>query len=288
LGRTRPKFGAWREPVVAWIERHIEAQREEKQRKMLLKIEVEALKAKGLDAYEANLQAKQAANRLIDNAAAVRAAALKRSNEVTAVSGATAAKVDGEAIPKDWMHDGTEFKTRRRRRGNYFERRYGTPFDILFGRAVRLLAAMLILICFGLWWSNNGAYDARNTAVSLAQQRDDLSNVVKEGAKQAMSFHRIFRFSDPGAAPLRINHLPNWLCDALGCWNGAIAGMLLLMSVFFNGRLMGFTVLMAAATALFGRLMPISMFTETEWLVPAAAVGIWLVAILFLRDTNRN
>jgi serine/threonine protein kinase len=287
LGRTRPRFGAWREPVVAWIERHIEAQREEKQRKMLLKIEVEALKAKGLDAYEANIQAKQAANRLIDNAAAVRAAALKRSNEVTAVSGATAAKVDGEAIPKDWMHDGTEFKTRRRRRGNYFERRYGTPFDILFGRAVRLLAAMLILICFGLWWSNNGANDARNTAVSLAQQRDDISNVVKEGAKQAMSFHRVFRFSDPGAAPLRINHLPTWLCDALGCWNGAIAGILLLMSVFFNGRLMGFTVLMAATTALFGRQMPISMFSETEWLVPATAVGIWLVAILFLRDSSR-
>ena len=289
LGRSRPKFGAWREPIVSWIDRHIEALREEKQRKMLLKVEVEALKARGVDPYEANLQAKQAANRLIDNAAAVRAAALKRSTEVTAVSGSPAAgAAKTEVIPKDWMHDATEFKTRRRRGGNYFERRYGSPFDILFGRAVRLTLAMLILISFGLWWSNNGALEARNAAASLAQQRDDLSKVAVEGAKQAVTIHRVFEFSSTGAEPLRISNLPDWLCNSLGCWNGAIAGSLLLLSVFFGGRILGFTVLMAAATALFGRRMPISMFSETEWMVPATAVGVWLIGVLFLRDSSAD
>jgi hypothetical protein len=216
---------------------------------------------------------------------------MKLSRYLTGVwgpPGGAPAAAHAEAIPKDWMHEGTTFKPRRRRGGNYFERRYGSPFDILFGRAVRLTLAMLILTAFGLWWSNNGANDARNAAADLVQSREDASVMVKSTVVQAVKINKVFHFSDQGAAPLRIKHLPDWLCESLGCWNGAIAGILLLLSLFFGGRIMGFTVMMASATALFGRKLPISTFSETEWLVPAAAVAIWLVAILFLRDSSQD
>jgi serine/threonine protein kinase len=286
LGRTRPRYAAWREPIIAWIDRHAEAKREERHRKLLLRVESASLQAKGVSPYEANIQARQTANRLMDNAAAIRAVALKRSTDVTKgdADGRARSGHNAESIPNDWMYEGTHYKARRRRHGNYFERRYGSPFDILVGRSVRLVAAMLIMTGFGLWWSNNGAQDARNKAAALIQAREDATVTARDTVKQAVTVTRVFHFTNGGSERLRINHLPNWLCDAIGCWDGAIAGLLLLFSVFFAGRLMGFMVMLASATALLGRHVPLPIGAEYEWLVPAAAVGLWLIAVLFMRD----
>jgi hypothetical protein len=144
---------------------------------------------------------------------------------------------------------------------------------------------MLILIGFGLWWSNNGANDTRNAAAQLVQSREDAAKTVADGAMHAIKVNRVFHFSDAGSEPLRISHVPDWLCDAMGCWNGGIAGALLLFSVFFGGRVMGCTTIVAAAIALLGRRLPTPLVSDYEWLVSASAVGLWLIGVLFLRDS---
>src|SRR5258708_16687389 len=111
------------------------------------------------------------------------------------------------------MYEGTDYKPRRRSHGSYLQRRYGTPFDIAVGRGVRLVASMLLLTGFGLWWSANGAQQARNNAARLVQAREDVTlSAVQDKAVQAIKVNRVFNFSDPGAKPLRVGKLPEWLC----------------------------------------------------------------------------
>lgn len=290
LGRSRPRYAAWRDPIIEWIDRHAEVHREERQRKLLTRLETEALQAGGMEPYEANIQARQSTSRLMENAAAVRSLAYKRSSDGSRADGAPVRSVaNAEAVPRDWMSGDTNFRGHRGSHGSYFQRRYGSPLNIVFGRGVRLVGAMLLLIGFGLWWSHNGAIEARNTAARLIQAREEVTETaLKEKALRAINVRRVFNFADTGDKPLRILHVPDRLCDAMGCWNGGIAGILLLFSVFFGGRLMGLTSILASATALFGGWSPISGISDYPWLVPATAVALWLFGVLFLRDTNED
>jgi len=288
LGRTRPRYAAWREPIIAWIDHHTEAHQEERQRKLLTRLESEALQASGVEPYEANIQARQSTSRLMDNAAAIRALAYKRSSDVSRGDGTSGrSSPNAERVPDDWMYGGTLYRARRRSHGSYLQRRYGSPLDIVFGRGVRLIGAMLLLIGFGLWWSDNGAKEVRNSAAAIyAKFKNDGTEmkVVRRPIPNAPA--AAANFSDTGINPLRISQLPDRLCDAMGCWNGGIAGMLLLLSVFFGGRLLGMTAILASATALFGRWAPVSAIAEYQWLVPATATAIWLFGVLFLRDAS--
>ncbi len=57
--------------------------------------------------------------------------------------------------------------------------------------------------------------------------------------------------------PLRIQFVPDELCDAVGSIGGAVAGILLLLSVLFEGRWLGLAVVTGAALALLGRYLPL-------------------------------
>jgi hypothetical protein len=44
-GRPRPKYAAWRDPIIAWIDDKQKARREAKERKHIAKLELASLKA---------------------------------------------------------------------------------------------------------------------------------------------------------------------------------------------------------------------------------------------------
>ena len=305
IARNRPRFAAWREPFIQWMERSIQAHKESRQEKMLTHIESEALEAAGVDEDEAMRQAKNRVRRLMEKATSVRTTANLRSTE-PAVPNAIeqAAKKYGsrltENIPKDWMDDQVPWRGRYRRHESYLRRRYGGPLDMLFGPELRLIAAMMVLLGFGLWFGENGGRDTRNMLRRLPAQREDVSVTVKQDkVMQAEKFNKIFEtkvsaetgehsfsFSDGGEHHLSriVANLPVWLCDAVGCWNGAVAGALLLFSMFFSGRWVGVAVFLAAATALFGKLVPAPFLSGIDWAPAATAAGLWLLGVVFLRE----
>ena len=59
-GRARAKSGAWREPIIGWIESRERKRKEARERKHLQAIEEQGLKAKGMSASEARSQAEAA------------------------------------------------------------------------------------------------------------------------------------------------------------------------------------------------------------------------------------
>jgi hypothetical protein len=96
-----------------------------------------------------------------------------------------------------------------------------------------------------------------------------------------------FTASSNGYRPLRIARVPDWLCDAVGSWSGGLAGVLLLLSIFFDGRLLALSMFAAAALCLFGDRIPWPAATPlpASMAAVALAVAIWVLAILFLRRT---
>ena len=305
IARSRPKFAAWREPLIQWMDRSIQAHKEHHQQKMLTRIETEALEAAGVDEDQAVSQAKNRVRRLMEKAVSVRTTATLRSTEPAVPNPVEqAAKKYGsrlaENIPKDWMDDEVPWRGRYRHHESYLRRRYGGPLDMLFGRELRLIASMMILLGFGLWFGENGGRDTRNILRSLPAQREDVSVTVKQDkVMQAEKLNKIFEtkvsaetgersfsFTDGGEHHLStiVANLPAWLCDAVGCWNGAMAGGLLLLSMFFAGRWFGAAALLAAAAAIFGNRVNAPFLSTYDWAPAATAAGLWLIGVIFLRE----
>ncbi|HEY2586967.1 MAG TPA: serine/threonine-protein kinase, partial [Tepidisphaeraceae bacterium] len=283
---ARPQHAAWREPIITWIDRKVQTRQERRQQELLARLEAKSLRAQGFDAKEAVNQGQQNAERLMEKAAAVRHTAEIRTSN--AARGAEPDRVVPQ-IPQDWVHDDSLTRLgygTGRRRGNYFQRRYGSPLDIVTGPLVRFVLASLVLIGFGMWWSNNGGAAVAKQAVDMVGTRQEVTiQAAKKGVLRAIETQRDWEIANPIRQPLRIDHLPDWLCDAVGSWNGAVAGGLLLLSIFFAGRALAVGVALAAGVALFGYRSPVSFLSQSAFAPVVAGAVLWLLSVVFLRRT---
>jgi serine/threonine protein kinase len=90
MGKAREKFGAWREPIIAWIDARQQARKATRERKHLQAVEVKALQAEGMNAVEAEAKAGQIAEEMVHQAAAIKAAGALPVATAVPVDGATA------------------------------------------------------------------------------------------------------------------------------------------------------------------------------------------------------
>lgn len=290
----RPQHAAWREPIIAWIDRKVQARQEDRQQRLLARLEARALRSKGFDEKEATNQGRQNAERLMEKAAAVRhTAQVHLSQTATAATraapGRPAAAKPEAAIPTDWVHDDSTARVGAAsgwKRESYLRRRYGSPFSIFTGSLARFVLGALVLIGFGMWWSNNGAAAVAKQAVDMAGSRQEATlTAARKDVIRAIEIQREYEIANPIRQPLRIKHLPDVLCDAIGSWNAAVAGGLLLLSIFFVGRAMAIGVVFSAIVALFAHRLPIPVLSEREFASMVVAILIWAIAIVFLRQT---
>jgi hypothetical protein len=293
-GRNRPKYAAWREPVIAWIDHRIRRRHERREAKLLARLEAKALRAKGVDQRDAEKQAKQSAMRVVNKAAVIRETAVMRAAETALPTKSTEKKPgtfssDIQAIAADWMHD-DEVELRGRdgethKHESYLRRRFGSPIDVIFGQGVRLALAMLILGGFALWWNANSGHAAVQEASQMMGSREEVTvTASKKDLAKAIQTYKDFDLKTAGPKPLRIKRVPDWICDAVGSWNGGLAGALLLVSAFLAGRMLGLLVLASAALALFGQRLHVPLLNGHAVIAAAAAVVLWIIAV-FLRRT---
>src|SRR5262249_54102555 len=73
-GRLRKTFGAWRDPVVRWIDAKQQSRRGAREKKLLQKIEEKSLEAKGVNLMTARRQAQRAAEAMVTMAAEIKEA----------------------------------------------------------------------------------------------------------------------------------------------------------------------------------------------------------------------
>jgi eukaryotic-like serine/threonine-protein kinase len=293
-GRNRPKYAAWRESIIAWIEHKMRHRQQNRERKLLAKLEVRAMAAKGIDQKVAAKQARKNADRFVDKAAAVRETAIAASVQTAVIPKAklgsfTVGQADMKAISADWMHDDSadDGSARKRKHGSYLGRRYGSPLDVVFGQAVRLLLGLAILAGFAQWWNQNGGQDARKQAADMLGSREEVTvTAQKKDVSAAIVTHKDLDFKVNGRQPLQIKFVPRWICDAVGSWNGGIAGALLVLSVVCSGKILGFAVLLSAAIALFGERLNVPAIQTHSWIAAVAACVLWVVSVVLFRRTR--
>ena len=298
-GKDRKKFGAWRDLLIAWIDRKMLLRKERRDQKHLARLEAKALAAKGVDQAAATKQAKKTAAKFVEKAHVLKEVSAKRAAETMAPS-STVKPAEIKVVHQLWqsgeMPDGdTEVEIADEDdayiRHGYFRRRFGTPLDMVFGQPLRLLLALIMLSGFALWFNKNGSERVISELSTFnAKAVDPAADTSKS---KAGPIKPIVNDNLVTARTVRLkNMLPlavlDPLYDAIGSPTGGLAGLLLLIGAFFNGRLLGLGVLVGAGLALFGNTVAVpglSLLGEPLRLYITAAVATAIVfgTIFFFR-----
>lgn len=302
-GKDRPKFAAWREPVIAFIEHRIESRKQIKEAKLLAKLEQRAMQAKGIDAKLARKQASKNAERLVSSADLMKresekqyARTLAPSAKETAAPGSketappkdlssttmlAATIASGEALPDLEQMPGYV-------RESYLKRRYGTPLQMITSPMARFACALVLLAVFANWWSSNNVERVAATVneVRTTRQEEATKVVASKDIKQATKV--IASEADEALArskdrPLTVWFIPDALLKPINPLSVLLAGVLLLLSVVCRGKLFGLTVYATAALALSAGFLKLPLLGQQMFVTSMLAVGVWVFSVIFLR-----
>ncbi len=286
-GKARAKHAAWRDRLIAFFDALIERRKQAREAKLLAKLEAKAMVAKGIKEDVAKKQAKATANKLVSKATYVKETVAKqRIAETLAptpkkekkqpstamlekLSQADAIKVEG--VEAEEGLEGYEHQS-------YLKRRVGGPLDIIFGKMTRLALAAVVLAMFGLWWNQNYGARAKAEAQAITQaQMKSADQIVKEGGNRIAEVVGAAT-TGGGDKPLKIAMVPEVVTNAAGSWPGLAAGVILLLSVFPEGKRMTLAAWLGAAVCLFGAglLARYATFVPEALTTPIAA-GVGLV-----------
>jgi hypothetical protein len=323
-GALRPRFGAWRDPIIRGIEIRLSMRREARERKLLAKVEAKALKAKGIRDDIARKQARVNAERLVSRAEKLRSTKISRASQTmapteTAVSSSAtmASQAQSVMVTKDAALEGAIAAILRggsmesgsraeagapdeeweRVHESWFKRRYGTPLDLAFSQIVRFALAMIVLAGFTLWFKQNSGDQAAREALEVAGSRREIDftgqvkdlkgNIVRASTDIKKAGETVAEKT--GNKPLQL--FPdrwerlNRKFEPFGGWNAGLGGMLLLLSVFFAGKMMGLLVMISALIAMWGYRfdLPVIGYHPAPWMAATAAVLLWIFAVIFFR-----
>jgi hypothetical protein len=222
-GRARKKFRAWREPLLRWIDTRLKADREERDRRHLQKVEQKGLQAQGLDAAQAKKQAEQMADAMLDDAAEARVAARTATATVVDPAAAAAKKREKVKAMLAAAKSGAYKSKRRRLAGTML-----APAAFLFGGKVRFLLGCLLVAGCALWASQN--------------EIDSVEKIL-----------RAWRGGETEPLKLPILSL------IFTSFNAGVAGVVLLFLGLFRGWKMSIFALPAAAAIVLGPMFVPSM-----------------------------
>jgi len=240
-GEQRPKYAAWRDPIIQRIDRLREQRDQEEAKLRLQKLEVQRLIAEGLSPAEARARAADAAEDLIEQAAEIRAANLDQTRRVNVAKMLTRYERAKLAAIERPRPSPTQ---------KFFRKLTAIPLD----PRLRLLLGALLIVGGILWIRQNDA---------IFRGSQTLGAVSSGSSAGLMTL--VSRLWEPGkqVKPLQVAFLPTEISTLFDSVNPILAGGLLILGAF-SGHLIGilFTVLGATLMMLGHKL---------GWPIPTAA-----------------
>lgn len=234
---AREKHAAWREPIVAWMERVEKARTEARQRKLLLAVERANLLAAGASAQVAEEQANAAADAMVRTADEIRNAektARARPGQETTQAPANVRKlVKAAEQPEDFA-----FVPSRKNDP------MGQFIGLFVGPHIRAIGAAVLIAACALWAHQNGLVPGAEIQAQATQavEANDLSALQTQAALDAARTTK----------GLVVAGVPAPMTNWVDSFNVGLAGLLLLGSLYFRGNLMSVFVLIGAAVAVIG------------------------------------
>jgi hypothetical protein len=266
-GRARPKHGAWRDPVVRWIESRQRAQKEARERKHLQKVEEQGLRAAGVAADEARRRAEASAGALVENAAELKKDAQSPRKDSPEVRRARI-KAMLEAARTDPAAP-----------ASLAERLARGPLGTLLGYRLRFLAGALLVAGCVLWMKSNDlipGQELKQIAEGLGEASAITAKDLEETAtsqevqKLAGSWMQNYRQAKPLGLPV--------IGGLFVSFNPGVAGLLLVLSAFIPGLRVSLVIIPAALVLLFGAALGLG-----TWIPLAVGAGLGAVGLLFVR-----
>jgi hypothetical protein len=220
LGEQNPqlvihRYATWREPIINRIQSIQNARKAQREKKFLEKVEVQKLEAEGFSRADARVRAEAQADRMVEKAEEVsKGRKAIRMNDF----------LEDEEVPAKRAVKPLSMK---------IEETIGS----LVGPKVRFLLAALLIAGGCLWIREN-----------LNEFKANLPNNL-ENPESAL---RTFLEATENARPLQLSLLPNSINGLFTYFNPLVAGLLLLLSLGYRGRIMSICFLAGSGIAFVG------------------------------------
>lgn len=230
----RERYAAWREPLIAWLDRWESQRQMRRERSWLIRWEKARLVADGENAEVATAKAQQTADALIQHAEQLRVGDRPwLSSSLSLALPTSSQSLLGSSLFLSYPSL-TSSVPANAPRPSWPDRLAA----LLLGTGTRCLLAAFLLAAWTLWvYQNAIAYRSFSTfeTSTLTRTAEALWQYLKHPKE-----------------PLGVRGIPAELTRWVDGWNIGVAAILLLVSLFYRGHVMGLFVLLGAAVTALG------------------------------------
>ena len=285
-GKPRPKFGIWRDAIIAWANARVLHRKEARERRLLAKTEEAKLQSEGVDVLAARKTAQREAEVLMKHAELMRKRALAAHDDIAAShaalraarSAATSAPGPGIAPgspltgpaahpPAHAPHPHHHKTTIEVVHHDHPEREHESTFKrkggwhaLLFGPSVRFPIALALLAAFALWFrQNNPEFPQKfgsETKAAIDGTINDLT-LSRDAAGKIIPKVKSTTVTKPAkpVPDLKLMLLPQAVRHQLSGYGVGLAGLLLVLSCFVRGWKLGLMAIAGAAIMVLGDIV---------------------------------
>lgn len=202
-GQTRRRYAAWRDPIIAALDRRLGRRRETLDRDKLRQLEEERLIAEGASAVDARQKASAAAHRLVHVAKEIR----REEQGIYTVAAETERPRRPRKVAAIMLQDFQE-ESEPEVAPPTASRIFGDILDVVMGPTVRMVIGLVLLAGWLAWMWQNGLIDA-------LQHVHDLEDA-----------HRVLTASEASTLAINAVKLP------VAGFGAAIAGLIMVIAAF--------------------------------------------------------
>jgi hypothetical protein len=234
---VRDKYAAWREPIIAAMDRIEKARKAARERQLLQAVERAELLAAGAAPDVADDRARATAEAMVQAAAEIRAAEEQRAR-IGVPNAVAPVPLNVHQVVAGADTNLFAFVPNPRRDP------FAAFINLFVGSHVRAgLAALLLAACV-LWVYQNALIPIAEVQAQAVQaiESQDLTQLQQTATRD---------FGKP-TKPLVIARIPSEATAWVDGWNAGAAGLLLLASLFYRGNVMSILVLLGAVVAAVG------------------------------------
>jgi hypothetical protein len=264
---ARPRFAAWRDPLLRWLDHYQKARQEARARRHLEAVERANLLAQGMAAARAREAAERAAEAMARATAAMRKPAVPEAT-VAPEAGVVVPAPPPHRVSVDFPHvyqvSDEPYGGRPRRPG---------PVEVLLqmvtGSGVRLLLGAALLVSSLYWLNERG----------LLPGSGEL--------EEAWRWQQLWEKGQT-VPPLEVPQVPEVVLRAVCSLGAAIAGLVLVVSAVWRSWKIGLLTLLGAAVMVVGPVsghVPVDAPLGSFLLCLTAGGALMLLGFLFGRDS---
>ena len=287
-GRPRPRYAAWRDPIVSWIEAKLWARKETRERKLLQKIEENSLVAQGVNLVTARRKAARSADAMVTVAGELRQSAAERATLAAGPDARTVRKAMMEAAERPDRVLTSTWSDSREKRSSLLPR-----LDFVLGPRPRFIAGGLLLAGCLAWMDQNELISGRQISenVRTAIEKKDRDRALKDarelGSRLVSNVQSVVG-SKRQTRPLRLAMLPPSVTDLFHDFGPGVAGLILLISSLYRGIKISLFAVPGAVLALLGPRLGLPSIGPVDAPLAGIASGVTLLVLGLLFGESRH